>query len=182
MERVYIGLGSNLGYAKEITQLQHFIEYNPVQQLRLALAVLAQHVDIDLLVVSNFYVSSPVGPQNQPDYVNAVACLETQLAVEVLLDILQVIETEYGRDRAQERHWGERTLDLDILLYGNQSIETSRLRVPHIELTRRAFVLYPLAEIAPEVLVPGHGSCSEIIQQFELTVDANHQYLQILAR
>ena len=180
MLRVYIGLGSNIGCSEDAAQPQFSATHLRAEQLRLALAVLAQHAGIDVLATSSFYVSSPVGPHEQPDYVNAVACLQTELAAEALLDVLQAIEAKQGRDRMQEQRWGPRTLDLDILLYKNQLIETPRLSVPHVELTRRAFVLYPLAEIAAEVLVPGHGLCSEVIQKFEKTADASQQRLQRL--
>lgn len=94
-----------------------------------------------------------MGPQDQPDYVNAVAKVSTTLAPLALLDALQQIEQQQGRQRKAER-WGPRSLDLDILLYGHHTIVSERLTVPHYGLTQREFVLYPLAEIAPQLVLP----------------------------
>ncbi|MCF6751082.1 MULTISPECIES: 2-amino-4-hydroxy-6-hydroxymethyldihydropteridine diphosphokinase [Stutzerimonas stutzeri group] len=134
MERVYIGLGSNLA--------------DPLQQLRGALQALADLPHTQVLGVSSFYASDPLGPPDQPRYVNAVAALATTLAPLELLDALQTIELAQGRERKAER-WGPRTLDLDILLFGDRVIDEPRLQVPHYHLQERAFVLYPLAELAP---------------------------------
>jgi len=108
------------------------------------------------------FQSPPMGPQDQPDYLNAVALLETELGPERLLDGLQAIEDQHGRLRS--RHWGERTLDLDILLYGDRQINTARLTVPHIGLAEREFVLYPLEKIQPELVVPGKGKLTDLIK------------------
>jgi 2-amino-4-hydroxy-6-hydroxymethyldihydropteridine diphosphokinase len=137
MERVYIGLGSNLA--------------EPRQQLRGALDALASIVDSQLSAVSSLYLSDPLGPPDQPRYNNAVAALDTSLSPLDLLDALQAIERAHGRERKAER-WGPRTLDLDILLFGDRLIDEPRLTVPHYHLHARAFVLYPLAEIAPQDL------------------------------
>ncbi len=134
MERVYIGLGSNLA--------------EPQQQLRCALMALDALPDSRLVAVSSLYASDPLGPADQPRYNNAVAALDTSLAPLQLLDALQAIEQAQGRERKAER-WGPRTLDLDILLFGQRLIDEPRLTVPHYPLPARAFVLYPLAEIAP---------------------------------
>ena len=134
MERVYIGLGSNLA--------------EPRQQLHSALQAIAALPHSQLLGVSSFYLSDPLGPADQPRYVNAVAALDTELSPLSLLDALQTIELEQGRTRKAER-WGPRTLDLDILLFGDQLIDEPRLKVPHYHMQERAFVLYPLAELAP---------------------------------
>ena len=142
MERVYIGLGSNLA--------------EPRQQLEAALAALAELPDSRLAATSSFYASDPLGPADQPRYVNAVAALETDLEPLALLDALQRIEQEQGRVRKAER-WGPRTLDLDILLFGERLLAEERLSVPHYHLHARAFVLYPLAEIAPPELVLADG-------------------------
>ncbi|WP_430457323.1 2-amino-4-hydroxy-6-hydroxymethyldihydropteridine diphosphokinase [Rheinheimera sp.] len=150
MIRVYIGLGANL--AEPILQLQH------------AVTALTQLADSRLVAVSSFYGSKPMGPQDQPDYVNAVAALDTTLAAETLLDALQRIELEQGRQRKDER-WGPRTLDLDILLYGDEIVTTSRLTVPHYGLHQREFVIYPLLELAPLLLIPGLGALAEIALQ-----------------
>ncbi|MGQ7817332.1 2-amino-4-hydroxy-6-hydroxymethyldihydropteridine diphosphokinase [Metapseudomonas furukawaii] len=139
MERVYIGLGSNLA--------------DPVRQLRGALNALAELSDSRLSAVSSFYASDPLGPPDQPRYMNAVACLETTLEPLQLLDALQAIEQSQGRVRKDER-WGPRTLDLDILLFGQRRIAEPRLQVPHYHMHARAFVLYPLAEIAAGLVLP----------------------------
>lgn len=149
MPVVYIGLGSNL--------------QGPTQQLTSALAELAAHPDLILKNTSDLYSSKPVGPQDQPDYVNAVAELHTDLAPEALLDVLQHIENQHNRVRL--RHWGERTLDLDILLYGDNIINTPRLTVPHKEMYNRSFVLYPLAQIAPQLRLPDGRRLPDVLLQ-----------------
>lgn len=151
--RCYIGLGANLT--------------NPVQQLELAIAALRQVPHSRLVAVSSLYGSKPMGPQDQPDYVNAVAALDTSLLPEQLLDALQNIEQSQGRQRKAER-WGPRTLDLDILLYGGQIIHTERLTVPHYGLKQREFVLYPLAEIATELQLPDGTVLSSLLEQVPL--------------
>jgi 2-amino-4-hydroxy-6-hydroxymethyldihydropteridine diphosphokinase len=139
MERVYIGLGSNLA--------------EPQAQLRDAFEALAQLPDSQLAATSALYASDPLGPPDQPRYVNAVAALDTALTPLQLLDALQAIEQRQGRQRKAER-WGPRTLDLDILLFGERLIDEPRLVVPHYHLHARAFVLYPLAELAPDLQLP----------------------------
>lgn len=139
MERVYIGLGSNLA--------------EPLEQLRGALAALAALPCSQLVATSSFYASDPLGPPDQPRYVNAVAALDTTLAPLALLDALQAIELHQGRERKAER-WGPRTLDLDILLFGDHVLDEPRLTVPHYHMHARAFVLYPLAELAPTLRLP----------------------------
>ena len=132
MERVYIGMGSNLA--------------DPADQLRSAVQALAQLPDSRLIGVSAFYQSDSLLP-GQPRYTNAVAAIDSSLAPLDLLDALQAIELDQGRER-QER-WGPRTLDLDILLFGDRLIDEPRLKVPHYHMHARPFVLYPLAELAP---------------------------------
>lgn len=146
--RAYIGLGANLG--------------DPVQQLRSALDALAALPQTTLLAASSLYRTRPVGPQDQPDFVNAVACLETALPAPRLLRELQAIEDRHGRERGGQR-WGPRSLDLDLLLFGDQRIEQADLRVPHPEMTRRGFVLYPLLEIAPDIEIPGAGPARDCL-------------------
>ena len=102
-----------------------------------------------------------MGPQDQPDYVNAVVELSTSLQAEVLLDQLQAAERAQGRTRT--RRWGPRTLDLDILLYGQNVYATDRLRVPHPGIAQRNFVLYPLAEVNAELQIPGLGSIQSLL-------------------
>ena len=103
-----------------------------------------------------------MGPQDQPDYLNAVAALETTLLPHELLDQLQAIETAQGRVRGATR-WGSRTLDLDLLLYGNETINDERLVVPHPGMKARSFVLYPLYEIAPGLLLPGGETLASLL-------------------
>lgn len=148
MTRVYIGLGSNLA--------------TPLQQLRNALAALAALPHTHLIAQSAFYASDPLGPADQPRYVNAVAALDTTLSPLALLDALQTIELEQGRTRKAER-WGPRTLDLDILLFGDLQLNEPRLIVPHYHMHARAFVLYPLAEIAPDLQLPDGRALSELL-------------------
>ena len=132
MERIYIGMGSNLA--------------DPAEQLRSAVNALAQLPLTELVGVSAFYQSDSLLP-GQPRYTNAVAALHSTLAPLDLLDALQAIENEQGRERLER--WGPRTLDLDIVLFGDRLIDEPRLKVPHYHLQERAFVLYPLAELAP---------------------------------
>jgi 2-amino-4-hydroxy-6-hydroxymethyldihydropteridine diphosphokinase len=148
MERVYIGLGSNLA--------------TPLEQLRSALAALAALPHTRLIAQSSFYASDPLGPADQPRYVNAVAALDTELSPLALLDALQRIELEQGRTRKAER-WGPRTLDLDILLFGERQLDEPRLTVPHYHMHARAFVLYPLAEIAPTLQLPDGRALKELL-------------------
>jgi 2-amino-4-hydroxy-6-hydroxymethyldihydropteridine diphosphokinase len=135
MERIYIGMGSNLA--------------DPAEQLRSAVEALGQLPQTLLAGVSAFYQSDSLLP-GQPRYTNAVAALDSDLAPIALLDALQAIENDQGRERLER--WGPRTLDLDILLFGDQLIDEPRLKVPHYQIQERAFVLYPLAELAPQDL------------------------------
>jgi 2-amino-4-hydroxy-6-hydroxymethyldihydropteridine diphosphokinase len=104
-----------------------------------------------------------MGPQNQPDYINAVVAIKTELTPIELLDCTQKIELEQGRVRKDER-WGPRTLDLDIVLYGNEVIDSERLTVPHYGMKEREFVLYPLAEIAPSLQLPDGTELTELLK------------------
>jgi 2-amino-4-hydroxy-6-hydroxymethyldihydropteridine diphosphokinase len=148
--RVYIGLGSNLN--------------DPITQIHTALQLLANLRDSLLLTHSSLYRNPAMGSLRQPAYVNAVAALDTQLPALTLLDELHGIEQMRGRLRTDER-WGPRTLDLDILLYGEEVIQHPRLQVPHPGLSQRNFVLYPLQEIAPDVMIPGHGPLTILLDQ-----------------
>ena len=150
--QVFIGLGSNLA--------------EPKSQIRSAVVTLEQLDNIDVISASSLYSSPPMGPQDQPDYINAVVELQTDLAAHDLLDTLQNIEQQQGRER--NRHWGERTLDLDLLVYGDQVIDDIRLQVPHIGIAERAFVLYPLAEIAAELNLPTLGRVADLLKQCPL--------------
>ncbi|SDZ57809.1 2-amino-4-hydroxy-6-hydroxymethyldihydropteridinediphosphokinase [Pseudomonas salomonii] len=133
----------------------------PDQQLRSAVEALAQLPDTNLVGVSAFYQSDSLLP-GQPRYTNAVAALNSDLAPLDLLDALQAIENDQGRERLER--WGPRTLDLDILLFGERLIDEPRLKVPHYQMHLRAFVLYPLAELAPADLQLPHGqTLSELL-------------------
>jgi 2-amino-4-hydroxy-6-hydroxymethyldihydropteridine diphosphokinase len=150
----YIGLGSNLA--------------QPVAQIKSARAVISSIADIQELAFSSLYHSLPMGPQDQPDYVNAVMCVATDLSPMDLLRCLQAIENDHGRERKGER-WGARTLDLDILIYGDREINLPELIVPHKGLDERSFVLYPLFEIAPQLIVPGKGPISGLVAKCPLS-------------
>ncbi|MGL5727200.1 MAG: 2-amino-4-hydroxy-6-hydroxymethyldihydropteridine diphosphokinase, partial [Plesiomonas sp.] len=150
MIRVYIAIGSNL--------------IEPVTQAREAIAALKQLPNSRWIASSSLYRSKPMGPQDQPDYINAVVALDTTLSPLELLDATQHIELQHGRQRKAER-WGPRTLDLDILLYGNTCIDLPRLVVPHYGMTVREFVLYPLAEIAPDLILPDRTPLQHYLQQ-----------------
>lgn len=140
--RAFVGIGSNLD--------------DPATQVRDALEALGRLPDTRRVAASRRYRNPPMGPRVQPDYVNAVAELATGLEPLALLDALQGLEAWAGRRRAGER-WGPRSLDLDLLLYGDRRIALPRLTVPHPGLRQRAFVLYPLAELDPELTIPGEG-------------------------
>ncbi len=147
MQTAFVGIGSNLD--------------RPEAHVARAARELQALPDSRLLERSPLYRSAALGPAGQADYVNAVAMLETSLAPHRLLDGLQAIEHRHGRVRGER--WGPRTLDLDLLLYGEQCIDTARLQVPHPEMHRRSFVLIPLYDIAPDLVVPGMGAVSDLI-------------------
>jgi 2-amino-4-hydroxy-6-hydroxymethyldihydropteridine diphosphokinase len=142
MVRCFIGLGSNLE--------------QPRQQIVQAFSEMASITSSKLMCQSSLYTSKPLGPQDQPDYINAVVELETSLSALTLLSNMQAIESEH--QRVSTGHWGPRTLDLDLLLYGQEKISHERLKVPHPEMAMRNFVLYPLFELAPNLIIPGLGS------------------------
>lgn len=152
MTRVYIAIGSNLA--------------SPLEQVNAALAALAQIPESRIVAVSPFYRTPPLGPQDQPDYLNAAVALETTLAPETLLDHTQRIELQQGRERKAHR-WGPRTLDLDIMLYGDRQIATPRLTVPHYDMKNRAFMLLPLAQIAPDLRFPDGDTLSDILAKLD---------------
>ena len=138
----YIAIGSN--------------QDGPVGQVRRAIEALDHLPESACTAVSALSRNPPMGPTDQPDYVNAVAALRTALAPFKLLAALQQLEAAAGRQRSGRR-WGPRPLDLDILLYGEQRIEAETLEVPHPGLAERAFVVVPLADIAPAITIPGQG-------------------------
>jgi 2-amino-4-hydroxy-6-hydroxymethyldihydropteridine diphosphokinase len=139
--KAFIGLGSNLGEREAM--------------IRLALDDLARLPSTVLLRASSLYDTEPVGEVDQPNFLNAVAQIDTELTARQLLWNLQLIEKRLGRVRTQR--WGPRTIDLDLLLYGNQVVEEADLKVPHPELTRRSFVLVPLVELDPLLVHPVTG-------------------------
>ena len=143
----YIGLGSNLD--------------DPAAQIRRAVWHLERLPDGDVLEVSSFYRSAPFGPVEQPEFVNAVLTLETQSDGQALLRSLQEIETNMGRVRDGQR-WGPRVIDLDLLLLGEQRIDEADLVVPHPGIAERNFVLLPLRELAPDLIIPGLGPVTDI--------------------
>ena len=139
MTLAYIAIGSNLA--------------SPLEQVNAAIQALGEIPQSRIVALSSFYRTPPLGPQDQPDYLNAAVALETSLAPEALLDHTQRIELQQGRVRKAER-WGPRTLDLDIMLFGDAVINTERLTVPHYDMKNRGFMLWPLFEIAPELVFP----------------------------
>ncbi|MGH1370650.1 MAG: 2-amino-4-hydroxy-6-hydroxymethyldihydropteridine diphosphokinase [Cellvibrionaceae bacterium] len=145
--QAYIGLGSNLE--------------NPREQVMRA----AQEIDaidgVRLIQQSRWYQSKAVGPGVQPDYINGVVLIETHLDAHALLDQLQRIEQEH--ERVRKIHWGPRTLDLDLLLFADHTIQTDRLTVPHAYLTERNFVLYPLADIAKDLVLPSGEALESLL-------------------
>ena len=139
MPRAYLGLGSNVG--------------RRLGYLRAAVKVLSTHHDITVTRVSSYYETKPVGGAPQRDYLNAVVEIQTGLEPQELLGVCRMTEELLGRARLEK--WGPRTIDVDILLYGSLVVQEKDLIVPHPEMTRRAFVLVPLAEIAPQARFPG---------------------------
>jgi 2-amino-4-hydroxy-6-hydroxymethyldihydropteridine diphosphokinase len=131
--------------------------HEPIAQLQLAFTELDALAETRVTSRSPLYKSAPLGPHDQPDYINAVARLETRLTPLALLAGLHAIENTHGRRRDGER-WGPRTLDLDLLLYGDLSVASPALTLPHPGLRERAFVLYPLTDIAANLIIPGGGS------------------------
>ena len=147
----FIGLGSNLG--------------DPAAQIRCALLTLAALPETRLVRQSSLYRNPPVGHLDQPDFVNAVAQIETRLAPRELLAQLLDLERAHGRVRDYPN--APRTLDLDVLLYGELALREPGLIVPHPRMLERAFVLVPLAEIAPDALVPGKGRVADLLRKVD---------------
>jgi 2-amino-4-hydroxy-6-hydroxymethyldihydropteridine diphosphokinase len=152
MPRAYVGLGANLGDREGA--------------LRAALAALAATDGIDVIATSTFRETDPVDYLDQPRFLNGAAALDTTLAPRELLDALLEIERSLGRTREGPR-FGPRTIDLDLLLYGDESLDEPGLTVPHPRLHVRAFALEPLAELAPGLVVPGHGSLETLLQKLD---------------
>ncbi|MCC5811564.1 MAG: 2-amino-4-hydroxy-6-hydroxymethyldihydropteridine diphosphokinase [Ectothiorhodospiraceae bacterium] len=156
-ETAWIGVGSNID--------------GPVSQVLRALDALAGLPSSRLLQRSSLYRSAPMGPQDQPDFINAVVAVETTLEPLELLHLMQDIERRSGRRKL--RHWGERSLDLDMLLFGGKTLRHPRLVLPHPGIPDRAFVLYPLAELDPTIMVPGHGRVSELLDRLPASSTAS---------
>ena len=135
--QVYIGVGSNLD--------------NPLQQIETAASFLGSLACANTFRLSPIYISSPMGPTDQPDFHNAVSYIETRLEPLALLDALQEQEQKQGRKK--ERHWGERSIDLDILLFNQDTLDKPELVIPHVGLLERLFVLMPLSDLAPDQLL-----------------------------
>lgn len=150
MPIAYIALGSNLE--------------SPAQQLQAACDAMATEADMRIIAGSSVVRSAAVGPGPQPDYLNAVVAIDTSLPAEALLDRLQAIEQARGRERSVR--WGPRTLDLDLLLYGDQQICSPRLQVPHPAMAQRHFVVYPLAELcAPDFVLPSGETLAALLSR-----------------
>ena len=146
--RAYIGLGGNLS--------------NRELYLRGAVDLLAADPEIDVVAVSSFRETDPVGYREQPPFLNGAVAVETDLAPRVLLERLLAVERELGRDRSGPR-WGPRTVDLDLLLYGDQTIDEPGLTVPHPRLAERRFALEPLAELDPQLALPDGRLVSDLV-------------------
>lgn len=158
--RVYIGIGSNLE--------------DPVTQVKDAIEELEMLPDTILAARSSLYTGKPMGPQDQPDYINAVVALDTLLSPEDLFARMMEIEKQAGRVRDGEQ-WGPRILDLDLLMYGKKKIDEAHLTVPHPAMHERDFVIIPLAEVAGNMKIPGHGLLSTLINQVE-----NHSLKKVI--
>ncbi|MBM4295420.1 MAG: 2-amino-4-hydroxy-6-hydroxymethyldihydropteridine diphosphokinase [Deltaproteobacteria bacterium] len=158
----YIGLGANLG--------------DPAAQIEKALDLLNAAEEVEVLQVSSFYLNPPLGPPGQPWYVNAAAKIRTRLAPEELLRALRQVEEALGRVRGEK--WGPRLIDLDLLLYAGEVVNGGELTIPHPEMHRRAFVLAPLAEIAPNAWHPVlEKTAGDLLQELEA---ADREVLQRL--
>ena len=149
MPRAFVGLGANLGDREETLQR--------------AVALLAAAEGVEVLAVSELRETDPVGVVDQPRFLNGAAEVETTVSARELLDTLLAIERSLGRERVER--WGPRTVDLDLLLYGDEIIDEPGLRIPHPHLHERRFALEPLAELDPELGIPGHGRVSELLAE-----------------
>lgn len=154
MTVAYIAIGSNLA--------------SPLEQVNAAVEALGDIPQSKILAVSSYYRTPPLGPQDQPDYLNAAVALETVLDAESLLNHTQRIELQQGRVRKAER-WGPRTLDLDIMLFGQEVINTERLTVPHYDMKNRGFMLWPLFEIVPKLVFPDGETLRARLAELKVT-------------
>ncbi|MEO1278117.1 MAG: 2-amino-4-hydroxy-6-hydroxymethyldihydropteridine diphosphokinase [Planctomycetota bacterium] len=155
--RAFIGLGSNMGDSSgSVIRAAH--EMGSISGVR-------------VIATSRLYTTSPVGIEDQPDFINAVAMLDVECSARELLDALLDLERRFGRDRSKEQRWGPRTLDLDLLVFGDVAIDEPGLVVPHPRMAERRFVLEPLADLAPDLVPPGWGqSASQVLSSLERRV------------
>ncbi len=153
MTLAWIGLGANLGDA--------------AVTVGAAIAALAGLPHTRQRPATRLYAPPAGGNEDQPPFVNAVAAVETTLQADELLQAMLALEQRFGRTRDPAVHWGPRALDLDLLLYGAQALDQPGLKVPHPYMHERAFVLVPLAEIAPELTIPGHGRVQDAVMQVD---------------
>jgi 2-amino-4-hydroxy-6-hydroxymethyldihydropteridine diphosphokinase len=153
--RACIGLGANLGDAADT--------------LRRAVDALAACDGIEVLRTSRLYRTPAWGREDQPDFINAVALVDTTLAPRALLERLLAVESAFGRQRAEGERWGPRTLDLDLLLYGDAVVDEPGLHVPHPHLHERAFALVPLLDVMPEARIPGYGDARDAVSGLEMS-------------
>jgi 2-amino-4-hydroxy-6-hydroxymethyldihydropteridine diphosphokinase len=152
---VFIGIGSNLS--------------QPIQQVLQAINEIKKLKSTELTTASSLYTTPPMGPQDQPHYINAVVNIQTSQQPLELLDSLQAIEQQHDRSR-DTGHWGARTLDLDMLLYDAQTLNSPRLTLPHPRLQERSFVLYPLQEISPNLHIANVGLVKALIDRLNETI------------
>jgi 2-amino-4-hydroxy-6-hydroxymethyldihydropteridine diphosphokinase len=151
--RAYVGLGANLGDREDT--------------IRRAVALVDELAGVSVVGVSSLRETEPWGPVEQPRYLNGAVAVETDLPPRELLDAMLDVERRLGRARDDEERWGPRTIDLDLLLYGDLVLEEPGLDVPHPRLHERRFALEPLAELAPGALVPGRGTAAELLRALE---------------
>ncbi len=153
MTRAYVGLGSNLGDREA--------------SLRAAVDLLEANPEIQIVAVSRFRETDPVGLVDQPRFLNGAVAIDTELAAPDLLDRLLTIERDLGRERGVGPRWGPRTIDLDLLLYGDETFQRPGLTVPHPRLHERRFALEPLADLDPALVVPGRGPVAALLAELE---------------
>jgi 2-amino-4-hydroxy-6-hydroxymethyldihydropteridine diphosphokinase len=150
--KAWLGLGSNLD--------------GPTAQLQLAHQHLNETTDIEVLRVSSLYRTTPWGDEEQGDFVNAVVQIKTSLSPLALLHVLQSIEDEMGRQR-NDRRWGPRVIDIDLLLHGESVVQSAELELPHARMHERAFVLLPIAELEPNLEIPGRGVIADVLTELD---------------
>ncbi|MBA3930035.1 2-amino-4-hydroxy-6-hydroxymethyldihydropteridine diphosphokinase [Pseudoxanthomonas japonensis] len=150
-----VGLGANLGDAADT--------------LREAIEALGRRESVVMRQVSRLYRTPAWGREDQPDFINAVVLIDTTLSAHALLALLLSVEADFGRHRIDGERWGPRTLDLDLLLYGDAVIDEPGLRVPHPHLHERAFALVPLLDVLPDARIPGYGDARDAVSVLEMS-------------